>query len=940
MTSHSRHSLRFYITLLFIFASVSIGSVLISVSYLHSQQLLAVTALELSGDKGEKLESAFKLEVAPVLNTLDMLASSALVEYEGAPVTQGHWLNSLYQFFEKTPSVTSLFYASDDGYFTIFRPIPTQAERQRLNAPAQSKFMLSHTDSSGQMNRLFYDSQLQVIGQFTKKDSAFVPEDRAWFRSAKRDGLIRLTEPYRFYALEKHGVTLSRRSLNGKSVLGIDFTLDSLSTEIADNLGGEHSVLALFDETFKLIAHKNLLENEIESGALNVPSKSVLGDITFVEKQVGLDFVSFEGETWARAIIPVELSPKVTLFLVEAIPQDLLIQDILSLRNKQVFAAIIMLSVGCVFVFLISKRISQPLENLAKLTQNITHFKFRKKDYPNSNIKEVDELTSSVKLMEHALDDFLHLLKETSQNHDFSVLANKLIAHCYTISRANSVNVFIKAQDENTFSQIGDDERIPFDIMSFFQSNEAEYHTLKSGDIVEIDDGAATRWSLFPILNKAQQLVVVLALNEQHSGSERDYHHSFLKQVLNFAGIAKENIDQIQQQKDMLNAFIELTASAIDTKSPYTGGHCQRVPMLTEMLAKAVVDDKEFYPDFEMTELEWEELMLAAWLHDCGKVTTPEYVVDKATKLETIYDRIHEVRMRFELLKSEAEVEYWKQLYQGVDQQQAELSKQQKQQDLDSDFEFIAHCNLGSEWMSEEALERLSTIAKRTWTRTIDDRLGLSWAEIDRMAEPEPLPVQECILANKQTHQIAWDQRPELSEEYTMRPGKHKYDRGELYNLSTRAGTLTEEERYIINDHIVQTIEMLNKLPYPSHLGRVPVIAGGHHERVDGKGYPMGIKGEDFGISPRVMAIADIFEALTSSDRPYKKAKTLEESIGILTHMATSGHIDPQLFLIFLTKSVYLDYAKKFLPNHQIDSFDTSIYIAKVREYIESNVVL
>ncbi|SON51775.1 HD domain-containing phosphohydrolase [Vibrio tapetis] len=936
MTRHRRHSLRFYITLLFIFAAVSIGSVLISVSYLHSQKLLAVTALELSGDKGEKLESAFKLEVAPVLNTLDMLASSALVEYEGAPVTQGHWLNSLYRFFEKTPSVTSLFYASDDGHFTLFRPIPSHTERERLSAPEESKFMLSHTDPKGQMTRLFYDSQLKVLGQITKEASTFVPEERSWFSSAKRDGIIRLTEPYEFYMLEKHGVTLSRRSLNGKAVLGIDFTLGSLSTEIAENLGSEHSVLALFDQKFKLIAHKNLLENEFESGALNVPSQSVLGDMTFEVKEVGLDFVSFEGETWARAIIPVELSPKVTLFLVEAIPQNMLIQDILSLRNKQVFAAIIMLSVGCVFVFLISKRISKPLENLAKLTQNITHFKFKKKDYPDSQIKEVDELTSSVKLMEHALDDFLHLLKETSQNHDFSVLANKLIAHCYTISHAHSVNVFIKDQGDNAFCQIGDEGRIPFDIMAFFHSNDADYQTLKSGDIVKIDDGEAMRWSLFPILNKAQQLVVVLALNEQKIGNESDYHHSFLKQVLNFAGIAKENIDQIQQQKDMLNAFIELTASAIDTKSPYTGGHCQRVPMLTEMLVKAVVDDEEFYPDFEMTELEWEELMLAAWLHDCGKVTTPEYVVDKATKLETIYDRIHEVRMRFELLKSEAEVEYWKNLHHGMSEQQAEQIKRQKQQELDSDFEFIAHCNLGSEWMSEEALKRLSTISERKWTRTIDDRLGLSWAEVDRMADPEPLPVEECILADKQAHHIAWDQRPELSEAYTMRAGKYKYDRGELYNLSTRAGTLTEEERYIINDHIVQTIEMLNKLPYPPHLSGVPIIAGGHHERVDGQGYPMGIKGDEFGLSPRVMAIADIFEALTSSDRPYKKAKTLEESIGILTHMATSGHIDPQLFLIFLTQDVYLDYANKFLPNHQIESFDKSTYMAKVRQYIES----
>ena len=147
-------------------------------------------------------------------------------------------------------------------------------------------------------------------------------------------------------------------------------------------------------------------------------------------------------------------------------------------------------------------------------------------------------------------------------------------------------------------------------------------------------------------------------------------------------------------------------------------------------------------------------------------------------------------------------------------------------------------------------------------------------------------------------------------------------DADELENLTIKAGTLNANERAIINNHIVSTIKMLDQLPWPKHLKNVPEYAGGHHERMDGTGYPKGLKREQMSVQARCMGIADIFEALTAQDRPYKKGKTLSESLHILGKMKLNGHVDPDLFDIFIWEKVYEEYARKFLEPHLIDAVD------------------
>jgi len=353
------------------------------------------------------------------------------------------------------------------------------------------------------------------------------------------------------------------------------------------------------------------------------------------------------------------------------------------------------------------------------------------------------------------------------------------------------------------------------------------------------------------------------------------------------AAVALTNRALIDQLEKLFESFIELINTAIDEKSPYTGGHCQRVPVLTMMLADAANEAKEGpLSAFTMSERDRRELRIAGMLHDCGKITTPVHVVDKATKLEAIIDRIGLVDTRFEVLKRDAEVEALQERLGLRDDARLDAAARGERERLigerlrervsrlDEEREFLRSCNTGGEWMPPEAQARVREIAaSHRWTDPSGRSVNL------------------------------------LTEE-------------EVENLTVARGTLTAKDREIINHHIVATIKMLEALPWPKDLGNVPEYAGGHHERMDGEGYPRGLTREQMSVQARVMGIADIFEALTAKDRPYKPGKTLSESLRILGQFSQDGHIDPDLFDIFVRRKVYLDYARQFLDPQQIDAVD------------------
>lgn len=355
----------------------------------------------------------------------------------------------------------------------------------------------------------------------------------------------------------------------------------------------------------------------------------------------------------------------------------------------------------------------------------------------------------------------------------------------------------------------------------------------------------------------------------------------FIEALAAQAAVALTMQELIARLENLFESFVKLINLGIDEKSPHTGRHCEHVPELTMMLAEAVHRTNQGpLADFRMTEKDRRELWLAGLLHDCGKIVTPVHVVEKSTKLETICDRINEIDTRFEVLKRDAEIRALKEklaLGSAGDVRVAEIDSrlQEELKILEEERNFLRFANIGGEAMRPEDQERVAVVARRRWK-------GPDGAERDLLSQDE------------------------------------------AKNLAIRAGTLNDEERQIINNHIVMTIKMLESLPWPRHLENVPEYAGGHHEKMDGKGYPRGLRGDQMSVQAKVMAIADIFEALTAKDRPYKKGKTLTESLHILAGFKQRNHIDPDLFDIFVREKVYLEYAKKFMDPAQIDEVDQS----------------
>jgi HD-GYP domain-containing protein (c-di-GMP phosphodiesterase class II) len=343
------------------------------------------------------------------------------------------------------------------------------------------------------------------------------------------------------------------------------------------------------------------------------------------------------------------------------------------------------------------------------------------------------------------------------------------------------------------------------------------------------------------------------------------------------AAVVMTNRQLIDRLESLFVAFITLISNALDEKSPYTHGHCQRVPVITLLLADAV-SRTEHGPlsDFRLSAKDRRELEIAALMHDCGKITTPVHIVDKSTKLETIFDRIHSVDTRFEVLKRDARIRMLEAQISASERNNDALQAEYESdcEELDRARDFLRRANIGGEFMSPEMQAQVRHIGNQyQWCNSAGEMLPL------------------------------------LSEE-------------EIDKLCIAKGTLSSEERNIINNHIVSTIHMLEALPWPSHLRNVPEFAGGHHERMDGKGYPKGLTRDQMSIQARIMGIADIFEALTASDRPYKPGMSLSRSLAILGRMKLDNHIDPDLFDVFVREKVYLDYAKAYLKPEQFDVVD------------------
>jgi len=667
------------------------------------------------------------------------------------------------------------------------------------------------------------------------------------------------------------------------------------------------------------------------------------------------------------------------------------------IQKMQIRIAIFSLAVlviAIAFVLLLSRRLSGSMVRLGKEAEKIQQFDFSETPPFDSIIKEMHSLIQAFRLMKATIRQRTDALIATqgkleqlvksgialSAEQDMTKLLEQIFVSARDLARAESGTLYLRGNDDVLrfeIMQTGpertrhandlDDGEMVVDIPLYDPDKGIENHlhvashAVLTGETVTIENigrneafdfsnecrlselsgSECVSFMGVPLKTRQGKTIGVLQLfNARMEDTEAVIPFEaesvrFVESLAAQAAIALNNQQLLEAQRTLFDALIQMLAGAIDAKSPYTGGHCARVPEVAILLAQAASNtDQGPFANFELdSDDAWREFRVAAWLHDCGKVTTPEYVVDKATKLETIYNRIHEIRTRFEILWRDAEIDYLQKQLEGT-HLEADLQANLKQEHawIREAFDFVAQCNIGGEFMADEKIEQLDEIARRTWVRNLDDRLGLSQEEAARMAaEPvQTLPAQENLLADKSFHVIPRDIKDPFGGNphgFKMDIPEHLYNHGELYNLVIRKGTLTDEERFKINEHITQTIIMLNRLPFPEYLTQVPEFAGAHHETMIGTGYPKQLKKEDMTISARIMAIADIFEALTAADRPYKKAKTLSEALRIMSFMRNDQHIDAELFDLFLTSGVYTQYAEEFLEPGQLDEVNIADYM-------------
>ncbi len=571
----------------------------------------------------------------------------------------------------------------------------------------------------------------------------------------------------------------------------------------------------------------------------------------------------------------------------------------------------------------------------------------------------VDETQENVSLSAEELNELFNVGIALSAEQDMDVLLESILVAAKNFCNAEGGTLYLMnvAENQLIFSILHNDKlnikmggtsdkkEIPFPPLYLYKpdtnepnlSNVATYVALKE-EIVNIpdaydsedfdfsgtktfDEKSGYRSKSFltvPLKTRTGQLVAVLQLINARAkfGETVGFSHSMQKLVehlASHAAVAIDNQQLVSSQRNVLESFLEIIARAIDERSAYMGAHCQQVPVIARMMAmEAVIQQEGPFKDFELSEDDWYSFHLASWLHDCGKVTTPENLIDKATKLETITNRIHEIRTRFEILRRDAHIIYLKKRLLGQESQEKltqEFNTRVKQ--LENDFALIAEANKGLTQLSSGQLERIHALSKMTYYRHFDKTLGLSRGEIERIGNdlPPKTNPKEPLLEDRKDH--IWG----------------GYNRGELYNLSIPYGTITPEETDKINDHINVTIEMLNKIPFPAHIKNVVEYAAGHHERMDGRGYPNRLKRIDLSIPARILGIADVFEAISSTSQPYKKKKTLSEILSSMSSMAKSGHIDIDLFNLLLTSGIYQEYAEQYMLEEQLEDVNIEDYL-------------
>lgn len=864
-----------------------------------------------------------------------------------------------------------------------------------LKAPAETHFAVRRiTQDKRRTERWQFLNRSGKLLLERSAEADYSPIARPWYRGAlASDGLF-ITAPYTFASTDQLGLTVAAPLPKKAGVLGTDIHLRDLGTFLAGLTLTPNAAILMLDDRKRVLAFSGRGKHFADIKAaplapldsLPHPLFSALAARAPDTSRIPISRPGESEVTYAVASTTAAAASSQFTIIATA-PLDDFVGPIERARTDvlRIAGAILMLLLPLSLAG--SRQVVNALAQLAENSERIKQLDFASDPVPPvSSLYEINTLSEAQVVMHHSIKERtadLNLAREKltrlvenglllSRERDRHKLLRHILFGSREIAHCAACTLFLKTE-QNTLRfamRTSDDVLPPFEVPLYdpttgepMDGYVSSYVALKNELIIIDDVYKETRFDLtgtkefseltgfrtvsvltVPLSPRSDEVIGVLQLMnalDPETGAVIPFPSELISYVEALAAqsaVALENHNLLVAQKELMDSMIKVLAGAIDAKSPYTGNHCKRVPELAVMLAEEAGKVTEGpLADFAFkTEDEWREFRVGAWLHDCGKVTTPEHVIDKATKLETIHNRIHEVRTRFEVLLRDAKIAQLEAIAAGTTPGEAERVFNARYEQLLADFAFVANCNLGAEFMVPEQIERLHEIARQTWWRHFDDRIGLAHDELIRHGpEPSPtLPTPEMLLADKPEHIIprtdvtAFDPK----YEFQMNVPEHLYNFGELHNLTVAKGTLTVEERFKINEHIIQTILMLESMPFPKNLRRVPKYAGEHHETLLGGGYPRRKTPDQLSIPSRIMAIADIFEALTASDRPYKPTRTLSECVNLLYRFKRDRHIDAELFDLFLTSGVYKQYALRFLKPEQIDEVDITPYLTNAAD--------
>ena len=755
---------------------VAIVAALGGQTYRGVQEILRTVAFDETRFIRDALSEKVERILEPAESQLAVLAYSDLSQADTLARRLAE-LPLIQAALKRNKLVDASFVGYPNGEFVLFRPLRSAKERALFEAPANAALLVQSVtrDPAGIMlgTYQFFDADGTLMDSVFKPDYRFDPRTRPWYRSVGDGDATIMTEPYPFFTTSAVGATMARRSADGEAVVGLDLTLQSIADALSSLRITPSSEVAVIDPGQHVIGYRDAGRMIASSpdGGLRLVTVDELGvpvlarAFSVFGRGEGRGELSIDGRGWQvlRAGIPGRAAQTFTLLI--AIPNDELFAAAREIVGLQVVIGLVILLAAIAIGWWGARRLTRSLHLLVQETKAIRSFDFSMDTKVPTVLTEVDKLARALDTMKATIRKFLEVGNALSAERDFGALLERVLRESVHLADGDGGVLYLLDQEGRRLEPeiarwqghgvIGEHIALPSlslestDILAETigalqhgqivaaerRLSESELDALGLRHVVEALQVSRVGLITVPLLNRKQEPLGVLLLIKTIRDGDGAWSASsrlrdLIRAVSASAGIAIENRQLLQDQKDLMNALIKLIAGAIDAKSAYTGGHCQRVPVLTRMLAEAACAQSDGpFKDFRLSDEEWEAVDIGSWLHDCGKVTTPEYVVDKATKLETIYDRIHEVRMRFEVLKRDVEIAYWQAVAKGGDPDTLRVRMEAEHRALDEDFAFVAECNEGGEFMDPARIERLKGIAARTWRRTLDDRLGVSYEE-------------------------------------------------------------------------------------------------------------------------------------------------------------------------------------------------------------------